>query len=181
MINAHVFSFNSSPAGSKPRGFTLVEMLVVITIIAVLAGLTLAALGAARRSSKETNQRGKFEVLKAALEKYEGHFHDYPPSEEDESGLIGSENLYRCLSTEKGDGPYIEKNDFQTCDSNENNIPELADEWKQPIRYIHHRDYRNSPPNKRTFRLMSAGSNTTFENGSSDSDDIVNWNKAKPE
>jgi type II secretion system protein G len=168
------------PAATMP-GFTLVEILVVIAIIAILAGLTLAALAAARRTAKENSQRGKFEVLKAALEKYENNFHDYPPSEEDLTGMAGAENLCRCLSTEKGDGPFIDKNEWQTCDVNENGMPELADEWKLPVRYIHHRDYRNEKPQKRTYRLMSAGADGIFDAGAPESDDIVNWNKQKPE
>ncbi len=170
------------PAGRRVRGgFTLVEMLVVIAIISILGGLTLAALGKARTTSKEKAVQALFLKLKAALDRYEMDFQDYPPSEGDMEGMVGAESLMRCLKTEYKGGPYIDDSDVKSVDSNSNGEFEIADEWNQPIRYIHHRDYRNTPPNKRTFRLMSAGPDRVFENGMQGTDDVVNWNKDKPD
>jgi len=163
------------------RGFTLIEMLVVISIITILAGLVLGALGTARRISKEHATEATLILLKGALERYEEDFQDYPPSEGDLTGIRGSEGLWRCLRTDKKNGPYIEPADVRTCDSNGNGELEVADSWNRPIRYLHHRDYQSRNPMKHSYRLLSAGSNGNFEDGIKTSDDIVNWDKSKPE
>jgi prepilin-type N-terminal cleavage/methylation domain-containing protein len=163
------------------RGFTLVEMLVVIAIISILAGLALTALITARRTSKENAIRAQLKVIESALERYENDFNDYPASDGDTDGIVGSENLYRSLSTELKEGPYFKAGDLKTMDSNQNGELEIADEFNRPIRYWHRRDYQNRPPNKRTFRLLSTGADGVNENGIPSSDDIVNWDKLKPE
>lgn len=163
------------------RGFTLVEMLVVIAIISILAGLALTALITARRTSKENAIRAQLKVIESALERYEQDFNDYPPSDGDVDGIVGSENLWRGLSTELKEGPYFKAGDIKTIDSNQNGELELADEFGKPIRYWHRRDYQNRPPNKRSFRLLSTGADGVNENGIQGSDDLVNWDKAKPD
>lgn len=93
------------------RGFTLVEMLIVITIIALLAGLTMGGYTYAMRSSKRRLTAGTFEATKSALENYNTEFGEYP--EPANSGQIveilpgksydtsGAACLYQALS---GDG-----------------------------------------------------------------------------
>lgn len=178
MLSRSVSSSHQLPASS---GFTLIELLVVISIITVLGGLILGALSVARRTAKENSTKATLKLLEGQLQRYETDFSDYPPSDGDADGIRGSENLYRCLRTEKKEGPYITNNDIQTCDSNKNGEPEVADAFNRPIAYIHHRDYSNKAPNKRTYRLISSGVNGHFENGAANSDDIVNWNKDKPD
>lgn len=163
------------------RGFTLIEMLVVISIITILAGLILGALWKARQTAKEQGTATTLKLLGAALQSYELSFQDYPPSEGDPDGIKGSETLFQCLRTEKKDGPYIQSADVKVCDFNNNRELEIADEWNQPIRYLHHRDYGSKNPLKHTYRLISAGPNRVFEDGRKGSDDIVNWNKAVPD
>jgi prepilin-type N-terminal cleavage/methylation domain-containing protein len=165
---------------NRTRGFTLVEMLVVIAIIAILAGLSLAALSYARRTANERATTATILLLQQAIERYESDFHDFPSSEGDVTGILGAENLWRCLNTDKKEGPYLKSGDVRTCDSNRNGDPEPCDAWNRPIIYIHHRDYQNRNPQKRTFRLISAGIGGEFESGAPGTDDLCNWNKDKP-
>ena len=170
-----------SPSLPTRRGFTLIEMLIVISIITILGGLVLTAIGAASRTSKENATRATIKQLEAALMRYESDFQDYPPSDGDSQGMKGSENLWKYLRTEKKEGPYITSKEIRTCDADHNGELEIADAFNHPILYVHHRDYSNKPPNKRTFRLISSGANGKMEDGRRDSDDIVNWDKDRPE
>ncbi|MEN6405449.1 MAG: prepilin-type N-terminal cleavage/methylation domain-containing protein [Thermoguttaceae bacterium] len=69
------------------RGFTLVEMLVVITIIGILAGLTAAAAIAARNRARIAAISIELNSLDMAMKAYKEKFGEYPP---DFSGLGGS-------------------------------------------------------------------------------------------
>lgn len=60
------------------KAFTLVEMLIVLSIIALLAGLTLGGYTYAMRSSKRKLTTGTFEAVKSALEDYRTEFGEYP-------------------------------------------------------------------------------------------------------
>jgi prepilin-type N-terminal cleavage/methylation domain-containing protein len=74
MISMKLAHFQFNPR----RGFTLVEMLIVITIIAILAGLTMGAYTYAMRSSKRRLTTGTFEAVKSALDNYNTEFGEYP-------------------------------------------------------------------------------------------------------
>lgn len=63
---------------SRTRAFTLVEMLIVVTIISMLAALTLGGYTYAMRSSKRRLTTGTFEAIKLALERYNTEFGEYP-------------------------------------------------------------------------------------------------------
>ena len=63
----------------RRRGFTLVELLVVLAIIGVLASLTLPALSFAKFQGKNTVCRNNLRQLGLALEIYATTFETYPP------------------------------------------------------------------------------------------------------
>lgn len=160
-------------------GFTLIEMLVVLAIVSILGGLILTGVQTAKKTSQVNSTKTMFKLIEAALANYETDFSDYPFSDGDGSGVRGAELLYESLKTDRKNGPYIELKDFRTVDSNHNGQMELADAWSQPILYWHHRDYDNAEPNKRTFRLLSAGPNRQNEDASRESDDVCNWDNTK--
>lgn len=60
------------------RGFTLVELLVVISIITILAGLTVSTVGYAQRKAARDRARAEVSALEVALESYKIDNGDYP-------------------------------------------------------------------------------------------------------
>ena len=59
---------------ARRAGFTMVELLVVILIIAILAGLLLAALGPVRRSMKNTDAATEIGQIDTAYSTFKGKF-----------------------------------------------------------------------------------------------------------
>ncbi|MHC5039515.1 MAG: type II secretion system major pseudopilin GspG [Planctomycetota bacterium] len=85
--------------GRKKEGFTLVEMMVVITIIAVLAGGVALVYWGHIRQAKHTKARADLTDLETALSMYRLRTGKYPetleeltkPMEGDDEGLVKEE------------------------------------------------------------------------------------------
>jgi prepilin-type N-terminal cleavage/methylation domain-containing protein len=73
-------SRSTSAAVHPPRAFTLVELLVVITIIAMLAGLLLPAIMSARESGRRANCMNNQKQLGTAITTYVTQKDQFPPS-----------------------------------------------------------------------------------------------------
>ena len=66
--------------GRGPRGFTLVELLLVILILAVLIALLLPALNGALKTARNAAVGAEINQLAQALASFKAKYGDYPPS-----------------------------------------------------------------------------------------------------
>lgn len=151
---------------SRNRGFTMVELLAVITIIMILAGLVIGASAVASRKADVGRCLARVQFIKNALEEYKLDYGKYPP---------GNESiLYNRLFNDPVNGsgrpngikqPYISETNFL------NSSKQFVDPWGKPFRY-----QAPGSRNKITFDLSSDGPNGKDERGvTTGSDDINNW------
>ncbi len=68
---------------NKKSSFTLIEMLVVISIIAILASMLLSALGESKTSVKKKVAESQMQAIKMALKAYKNDFRIYPNANDD--------------------------------------------------------------------------------------------------
>lgn len=66
-------------AYSRPAAFTLIELLIVITIIGILVGLIVPAVMRARQSIIQRAMVMEVQTLANAVDQYKNKFGDYPP------------------------------------------------------------------------------------------------------
>ena len=82
------FRIRSRSKASR-RGFTLIEVLVVIAIIGILVGLLLPALSAARRFAYRVKAKSEVKNLEGAWKQYYAEYHKWPSwAKEDEAVCI---------------------------------------------------------------------------------------------
>ncbi len=65
---------------NKKAGFTIVELLTVMSIIIILMGLLAPAMNRARRFAKKVAQKNQFHSIDVALEMFRAEFDGYPDS-----------------------------------------------------------------------------------------------------
>ena len=65
----------------KRTGFTIVELLAALGIIALMVGLLIPALSMVRNTAKETKQKAQFATIELALTAFKNDYGDYPRSD----------------------------------------------------------------------------------------------------
>lgn len=78
---------NSNLAPSRPRAFTLVELLVVMSVIAILAALIFPAGAAIKRGATIKKAQAELLQVETAINSYKAKFGHFPP-----------DNVNQCLS-----------------------------------------------------------------------------------
>jgi prepilin-type N-terminal cleavage/methylation domain-containing protein len=63
---------------SRRRGFTLIEILVVVALIVLLIGILVPALAAAKRRARRVDNESLLSGISTAIQQYETHFNTFP-------------------------------------------------------------------------------------------------------
>ena len=72
------------------RGFTIVELLTVMAVIAILIGLLIPALALVKDNAKEIQQKAQFHSLDVGIELYKSEFGVYPESSDNNTDSYSS-------------------------------------------------------------------------------------------
>ncbi len=95
----------------RSKGFTLIEMLIVIVVIAILALIVIPRLLGAGRKAKEASLKGDLHQLRNAVQQFEADTGDYPAALADLMAAKGACPAAGgngvALDTEAYEGPYL--------------------------------------------------------------------------
>lgn len=103
----------SWPVNRRRFGFTLIEVLIVVTIIAILSILVIPRASAARRRAKEAQLRGNLKQLRDGIERFEATSAAWPPSLSDVMAANGAaisanfDGRGGWVDRSAYDGPYL--------------------------------------------------------------------------
>ncbi len=137
-------------AKQQQTGFTLLELLVVLGIIAMLAGIVGPQVMKHMGESKTKAAKVQIEDLSASLDMYKLDLGRYPTTEEGLNALVESPD-----SSKPWNGPYLKKS----------KVP--VDPWQQPYHYV-------SPGEHGKFDIYSYGADGK-EGGEGEDQDLLSW------
>ncbi len=121
---------NRRPDRRHKGGFTLIEILLVVVIIGILAGIALPKLSGHTRRAEITRARAEIENIGTALAQYEMDLGEFPRS---------LQELVTSPGSDRWNGPYLQKG-----------VPN--DPWKRPYVYVY-----PGQRNPRSYDLYSLG------------------------
>ena len=149
---AHAFSNPARPRSRSQRGFTLLELLVVVVIIGLLAGLVAPKYFDQVGKSNTRIARAQIDALEKALDQYRLDMGTYPTSDQGLQALVAKPN-----GAERWQGPYLKKA-----------VP--PDPWGRPYRY-------RGPGEHGDYDLYSLGADGQ-PGGTGENIDVASWEVA---
>ena len=142
-----VVKSSSSPA------FTLIELLVTITVIALLAGLTLAAMGGVNQKTSRDKAKAEIAAISNALEQFKSINDKYPAA--------GGNGTVPFASSGETIRPFYIANKIET------NATGLLDPYGNAYLYSTNRSGMKNPASVDVWSIGKSSSDST--------DDIGNW------
>ncbi|MEM7233850.1 MAG: type II secretion system major pseudopilin GspG [Planctomycetota bacterium] len=140
---------------ARELGFTLVEIMVVVIVLAILASVIVPQFGNTAYNSKVSTAKGHIAVLENALERFNMNMDRYPTSSEGLKVLVERP----AEGASSWDGPYIKAL--------------KSDPWGNEYAY-------RSPGlnGSKTFDLWSRGADNK-DGGEDKAKDVTNWENPK--
>ncbi|HUS46520.1 MAG TPA: type II secretion system protein GspG [Phycisphaerae bacterium] len=142
----------------RRRGFTLVEILLVVAIIATLATVAVVMIAPRREEAREKITKTKVQKVMAAIELFNNSVGSYPSAEQGLKALIEEPTFEDESMQGKWRGPYCKLSD-------------LKDQWGQDLVY-NLEEVETSGTTRSVPRVYSYGPNKTDDSG--EGDDIRN-------
>ena len=144
-------TYRSKKILDSDSGFTLIELIVVVVIIGLLAGLVLPQFIRQEEKAKLKATRAQIELLGTALDTFRLDIGRYPTTEEGLQAL-----RQKPATLDRWDGPYIKKE-----------LPE--DPWGKPYVY-------KSPSDHGPYDIISYAADGV-PGGEGDNRDITSWER----
>lgn len=132
------------------KGFTLLELMIVVIIIAVLAAMVTPRFFGSKQKAMRSRAMSDVKVIESAIQRFKLDMDRYPESLDELIAAPADDE------EEKWGGPYLENSTF-------------LDPWQQPY-------YFEAPGTHNTegFDLASFGADGS-EGGEGENEDICNW------
>jgi len=159
--------------GSRVSGWTVIEILFVMAIIAILTGITFGLLTGVHRRTAMGRAKGELAVISTALEAYRTQYSDYPwiPSTMPSGVSTNEEIMFNALAGKLGPKGFEQNekiflepslmnldNDALTDPNSTSSVPNaFVDPWGQRYRYYYKEEGSAGNWTNSSFQLFSIG------------------------